>query len=251
VKEICGGALKILKMLYINYENERDLIHSSIRNNIKVRVLKSVHVDRVLVLAPHPDDDVFGCGALLAHMVRNRAKLRVLYFCAGALGNIQGKKEYDLVGLREQEAVAAVREIGGNEVNFFRYDDLELEKVDKLWEKIYEEVISHKPDLVLIPDGNDWHPDHEALYAASVIALRKVRKNKPKVWEYFVWGIDRPTHLFPIDKKTENIKRAAMSCHRSQLKVKAYDEAILSMNDYIGKGLGLDRPAEGYREMNL
>ncbi len=236
-------------MLYQNIANENDLVHSSTRQNIKVKVIRSLHADRVLVLSPHPDDDVFGCGALLSHLVAHHAKLKVLYFCAGALGNNQGEKDYDLVGEREKESVDALREIGDAEVNFFRYNDLELDKAEKLWEKIFEEVSYYKPDLVLIPSGKDWNPDHEALYAASIVALRKVRRQKPKVWEYFVWGLDKPTHLFAYDKKLENIKRAAMACHKSQLKVKAYDEAMLDLNNYLGLGLGLNIPAEGYREI--
>lgn len=214
-----------------------------------MKVPSSVHAERVLVLSPHPDDDVFGCGGLISHLIEHKARVKVLYFCGGALGNIEGEKSLDLVAEREQEAVNGLRELGGGEVNFFRCDDLKLGEKEWLWEKVYEEMLVYKPDLVLLPDSNDWHPDHEALYAATIVAYHKLRRAKPRMWSYFIWGLNKPTLLFPLDKKHENIKKAAMACHKSQLKVKAYDEAILGLNNYLGIGLGLEKPAEGYREI--
>lgn len=202
-----------------------------------------------MALAPHPDDDVFGCGALLSHLITNKAKVKVLYFCGGTLGNQDGDRNTELVAQREQEAFNGLKEVGGGSANFLRYDDLSLDKDHKLWEKIYEEMLLDKPDLVLTPDGDDWNTDHIAVYAAAVLAYRKLKRNRPKLWSYFVWGINRPSYLFPFDKKIENIKQSAMACHKSQLKVKRYDEAILGMNEYLGKGLGLLHPAEGYKEI--
>lgn len=236
-------------MLYINTIKNSELIHSSTRDELGVEVLNSVHTGKVLILAPHPDDDVFGCGGLISHLNANKAKIKVLYFCGGALGNKAGDRNTELVADREQEAMNGLREVGGGEANFLRADDLSLDKDGQLWEKIYEEMLLDKPDLVLLPDGNDWNSDHVAVYAATVLAYRKLRRNKPKVWSYFVWGLNTPTYLFPMDKKTENIKRSAMACHKSQLKVKRYDEAVLGMNEYLGKGLGLIHPAEGYKEI--
>lgn len=236
-------------MLYLNLKSKKELIHSSTRTALGTEVLNTVHADRVLVLAPHPDDDVFGCGALLAHLVEHKARLKVLYFSGGAIGNEAGEQNLELVAQREQEAVNGLREIGGGVTNFLRGDDLKLEKDAKLWEKIYEEILLDKPDLVLLPDTKDWNSDHNAVYNASVVAYRKLKKHKPKCWGYFVWGINSPTYLFPMDKRLENIKKSAMACHKSQLKVKRYDEAILGMNEYLGKGLGLLYPAEGYREI--
>lgn len=249
---VCGRDLWLCSqcnMFYLNLKSEKELIHSSTRVDLGVKVIDTLHVDRVLVLAPHPDDDVFGCGGLLAHMVEHKARLKVLYFSGGAIGNPQGERDINLIAQREQEAVDALHEIGGGTTNFLRGEDLKLGKETKLWEKIYEEMILDKPDLVLIPDAQDWNIDHEVVYSAALIAYRKLRRNKPHVWSYFVWGLNRPSYLFPLDGRLVNIKKAAMSCHKSQLKVKRYDEAILGLNEFLGKGLGLVHPAEGYKEI--
>lgn len=238
-------------MIYINKFSQNELAHSATRQSLGVTVLRAVHAERVLILAPHPDDDVFGCGGLISHLIQNKAKVKVLYFCGGMLGNSNGERDLVLVAQREQEAVNGLRELGGGGVNFFRCDDLGLSQKEWLWEKIYEEMLVFKPDLILTPDGGDWHPDHEAVYAATLIAYRKLRRHKPKVWSYFVWGLGKPTLLFPLERKVLQTKKAAMVCHKSQLKVKSYDEAILGLNVYLGRGLGLNTPAEGYRELKL
>lgn len=236
-------------MLFLNKFKNSELVHSSTRTHLKVEVLRSVHAERVLVLAPHPDDDVFGCGALLNHLANNKAHIKSLVFCSGALGNKEGHRDIELVATREKEAVSALREIGAGEANFLRYNDLKLEGVDNLWEKIYHEFQVMQPDLVLMPDGRDWNEDHVAVYSSALIAHRKLRRNKPAMWGYYVWGLNKPSYLFPFDNRTKNIKLSAMSKHKSQLKVKRYDEAIIGMNEYLGKGLGLEHLAEGYREI--
>jgi len=236
-------------LLFVNKFKNSELVHSSTRTHLKVEVLRNVHADRVLVLAPHPDDDVFGCGALLYHLNLNKAHIKSLVFCGGSLGNNNGVRDLDLVATREKEAVNALREVGAGEANFLRYGDLKLGEHDNLWEKIYHEFQVFKPDLVLVPDGNDWNEDHIAVYSSALIAHHKLRRNKPAVWGYFVWGINRPSYLFPYNARIKNIKMAAMACHKSQLKVKRYDEAIIGMNEYLGKGLGLEHLAEGYREI--
>jgi LmbE family N-acetylglucosaminyl deacetylase len=208
-----------------------------------------VHAEKVLVLAPHPDDDVFGCGALLAHLAENKTSIKVLYFCDGSLGNSKGEHDTSLVARREIEAVNALKEIGITKADFLRHSDLSLEKNDRLWEKIYQEIVVTKPDLVLVPDSHDWNSDHVAIYKSLVITLGKIKHSGPNVWAYFVWGICKPTYLFPYNKKIESIKKAAMACHKSQLKVRKYNKAILGMNEYLDEMMGLGHLAEGFREI--
>lgn len=236
-------------MLYLNLKKEDELNRSIARHDLGVGVINTVHADCVLVLAPHPDDDVFGCGGLIAHLLEHKARVKVLYFCSGEAGNPEGRIDVDLISRRESEAVNALRELGIATPNFLRGKDNKLVKDQKLWEKAYAEMQLDQPDLVLLPDSQDWHPDHEAVYAATMIAYRKLKKHKPKVWSYFVWGLNTPSYIFPLDKRLENTKKTAMACHKSQLKVKRYDEAILGMNEYLGKSLGLVTLAEGYREI--
>ena len=116
-----------------------------------------------------------------------------------------------------------------------------------LWQIVLEELKTRPSDLVLSPSHHDWHPDHVALASATEYALTKFKKNKPKLWSYYVWGLPPLNLVFPFSKYLK-VKKEAILCHHSQLKIKPYDEAVLSMNKYIGEALGVGEYAEGYFE---
>lgn len=237
-------------MLKISFIPKSELVHSSTRVDLGLEVIKSVDAKNVLVLCPHPDDETFGCGGLLKHLSGGGAKIKVIYFVNGAVGNKEGKKDYDLVTRREEEASLALKVLGSNEVNFLRVEDDKMVFSDQFTDFILEELKIREYDLVLIPSADDWNKDHRVLNLIFKTAYKKLKNEKLEVWEYFVWGISAPSYLFPIDDylcyKTE-----AAHCHKSQLKVKAYDEAFLALNEYLGKGFVVGKHAEAYRRLNL
>ena len=232
-------------MLKVKYYNQNHFSHSVSRNAMKARVIEKVKVHNVLVLSPHQDDDVLGCGGLLAYLSEEGAKIRVVYFDDGARGNKTGKWDRDLVWQREEEAISALRKLNVSEVKFLRQKGLAGQK--DLWHLVLEELKTRPNDLVLAPTHHDWHPDHVALAEAAELAIKKIAKNKPKIWSYFVWGVPPLNLVFPIDKYLKK-KQAAAICHKSQLSVKHYDDAILAMNQYLGEALGVSKYAEAYFE---
>jgi LmbE family N-acetylglucosaminyl deacetylase len=230
-------------MFHAHHKKEEDLVRSVARKWLKASVIDHVVASHVLVLSPHPDDDVFACGGLLTHLSRGGAKIKTLYFFDGAAGNRDGDRDESLIEIREAEAVAAVRTIGHSEVNFLRLKD-SAPTNDDLWIRILEEISTRPIDLILVPDENDWHPGHVAVNQNFQKAYAKM-KDKPEVWYYGVWGIPRPSIIFPIDPYVSTKKEAAR-CHKSQLRVKKYDEAMLALNEYLGKSFGVADYAEVY-----
>lgn len=232
-------------MLKVKYYNDHHFSHSVSRDAMKAKVIEKIKVHNVLVLSPHPDDDILGCGGLLAYLSEEGAKIRVVYFDDGARGNKSGKWDRDLVWQREEEAIKALRSLNVSEVKFLRQKDLANQ--NNLWHLVYEELKTRPNDLVLAPSHHDWHPDHIALAEAAEFSVKKINKNRPKIWSYFVWGVPTLNLIFPIDKYLKK-KQDALICHKSQLKVKAYDDAIVAMNQYLGEALGVSKYAEGYYE---
>ncbi len=232
-------------MFHTKFDNDERFSHSVSRQAMKAKVIQSVRASRVLLLSPHPDDDVLGCGGLLAHLSKEGAKIRVVYFDDGARGSESGKRDPDLIWQREEEAIKALRLIDVSEVKFLRLKNLPAQK--DLWKAVFKELKTRPNDLVLLPSEHDWHPDHSALAKASYFAYQKLKSPKLKLWSYFVWGVSELNLIFPIDKYLKT-KKEAILCHKSQLKVKPYDEAIFSMNRYVGEALGVAKYAEGYYE---
>ena len=64
---------------------------------------------RVLVFAPHADDEVFGCGGTLHLLAKAGAMITVIVATDGALGGIAGERETTaLIAARDAEAKAGV-----------------------------------------------------------------------------------------------------------------------------------------------
>src|SRR5437879_6354637 len=78
--------------------------------------------NRVLVLAPHPDDESIGCGgALCLHQQRGDA-ISVVFLTSGERG-LPGMAEESVRSLREAEAASAAEVLGVVGLDFLRLPD--------------------------------------------------------------------------------------------------------------------------------
>jgi len=214
---------------------------------IGAKVYENVEADNVLVLSPHPDDDVFACGGLIKNLSENGAHVKVVYITDGVYGNAKDKIDHDLIATREREAMVAAKVLKVSEVNFLRVRDKGVSKNKKLWERIFEELKIRKLDLVITPSGEDWHPDHAGTYEAFSKAFGKLRGKKPKVWQYQVWGANKVNVFFPIDKYLR-YKKEASAAHKSQNKVVDYVDAVIDSDSFWGKIFGTSNYAEVFWE---
>ena len=88
-------------------------------------------VDSVLVFAPHPDDDIIGCGGTLIHHVQAGARVAHVYMTSGdALSRKRRSKS--LARIREKEAKRGAQIIGVSELIFLREPDSALRSTKPL-----------------------------------------------------------------------------------------------------------------------
>ena len=71
---------------------------------VPYQALGPLAIGSLMVLAPHPDDEVFGCGGVLALAVAQQVRTQVIVLTDGAAGG-------DFVE-REAESRAAARTLG-------------------------------------------------------------------------------------------------------------------------------------------
>ncbi len=217
---------------------------SVILDTLRVIIVSLVKADKVLVLAPHPDDDALGCGGLIKSLADDGAKIKVIYFSDGSKGNKSGKSSASLIVERESEAREAGKVLGVGEEKFFRLPDGKIEPTIDLAAQIRREIEFDKPDLILAPSMEELHPDHYAVAEVLATSLKNYY-GQLNIWLYEVWGAGRFNRLFVIDDYLPD-KRQALKCHKSQMKVKKYDDAILALNNYRGLSTGAGDYAEAY-----
>ncbi|WP_040781604.1 PIG-L deacetylase family protein [Nocardia pneumoniae] len=138
-------------------------------------------VQRVLIIAPHPDDEVLGCGGLISRVKREGGEVHVLYVTAGEVA------DFSLAGrstaaekLREIEKVAESFSLDGwhlalpGDKHNLRLDILPRSQLVDLLERPGNPLAfpTLKPSVVLAPDPTSYNQDHQAVASAVLTALR-------------------------------------------------------------------------------
>ncbi|MEV1248429.1 PIG-L deacetylase family protein [Nonomuraea sp. NPDC050022] len=133
--------------------------------------------DRVLLVSPHADDEVLGCGGLLARLADDGCDVHVLYLA------VDGMSHYGLAGpttfpqrTAEIEKVSELLGFGYE----IAYGDRQLtERLDtvglrELVDLLQERMDRLRPDLLLLPSGDDYDQDHAATFRAGFAAARPI-----------------------------------------------------------------------------
>ncbi len=176
---------------------------------------------RMVVVAPHPDDETLGAGGLIADQ-RQRGVPVV------AIAVTDGEAAYsgvaDLAAKRriEQEKALDLLGVGRSAIIRLSQPDSKLAAHEAELESHLAAVIG-ADDLVVAPWDLDGHPDHEACGRAA----RKVAYAAgASLVLYVFWTWHRkladsiagePLRRFDLDERLQAVKWAALKCHRSQL----------------------------------
>jgi len=211
------------------------------------------HIKKVLILAPHPDDEVFGMGGMIAKLSKNEALIKVIYFCDGSGGIREGKvltksEKQKLVETRKREAARTGDILNINEQSFFGYPDNKL-TVSQAAVKALEDLIKKDtPDIIFLTSFLDNHPDHRVVNQILLKALGHVSEEilrNIQIWAYEVWTPIYPNRIFSINDVAET-KSLAIDEYKSQLETRGYKQAIFGLNQYRAEINGFEGYAEAF-----
>lgn len=125
---------------------------------------------RVLVIAPHPDDEVLGCGGTI---VKHASEGDEVYLCIVTKAYPPEWSE-DEIRERRDEVLRVNKILGVKKTCFL---DLPTVKLDTIPQKELNEVIAQvtnkvHPEIVYIPHGGDVNRDHGLVFDAMMVAAR-------------------------------------------------------------------------------
>lgn len=191
----------------------------------------------LLVIAPHPDDEVLGAGGLIQKIKSTGGKVYVLFLTVGTTRDFS-RRGSSGTGERQKEIE--------NVAKYLKFDDYQIGFVG---DKFHLKLDSHgqlavmqliernstvaiekvKPDMVAFPSIYSYNQDHQLVARASHAALRPA-ENKQK---HFVklaiayevpadgWSMNHqivPNTYLPLTKREITIKKKAMSLYKSQMR---------------------------------
>ena len=127
---------------------------------------------RILVIAPHADDEVLGTGGVIQWHKQRKDNV---YVAAVANRVLEHKLNQIYVG-QTKESAEKVKELLGIEKYFFcdLLDEHLNESLIKVIVALEEVVNKVKPDIAYIPNDNDSNQDHRAVYQACRVACRNI-----------------------------------------------------------------------------
>lgn len=204
----------------------------------------------VLVIAPHPDDEVLGCGGTIKKQISRNNNVYVLIMS-------RGKEEIypdEMIRNVRKEALAAHSILGVSETRFldFPAPELDLRSISELGSAISDVINELQPDTVYLPHRGDVHHDHKAVFDAGLVAARPIKGCSVKrIYSYETlseteWANPvsgdafMPTSFVNISDVFES-KLAAMRCFKSQLKDFPYSRSLKSIEalaNYRGSTVG-------------
>lgn len=184
--------------------------------------------EKLLIVAPHPDDETIGCGGVL---FLYGPQCDVLLLTDGRKGIPEHSKltEPETAEIRKNEFMKAMDMFNVHSYRMLNIPDAELTKHAK-------EVASidlGEYDAVFVPNRNERHPDHKAAYEI-IRKLCKKQKAKAKLIEYEVWSPIISANRFIdvsdiMDRKVDVLRNYA-----SQTASIDYEAFVKGLNMYRG-----------------
>ncbi len=195
--------------------------------------------DRILVFAPHPDDETLAIGGLLCTAFDRGLPVRVVYLTSGDRNPwaqrfvehrwiIRDEDRRRWGELREAEAIAALGMLGGSsaDARFLRYPDQALTELllsgdRSVVNDLSAELRRWKPTLILQPAAEDAHPDHSALHVLLSAIVLPESSRDARVLNYVVHhprtGQTRKAITTSLNQALVKRKLKAIFCHRTQV----------------------------------
>lgn len=188
---------------------------------------------RLLVFAPHPDDEVIGCGGLIHRLQSTGEALKIIVVSDGAAGG-------DAV-TRARECLAGLAQLGIKEADFWQQPDGALPLSVVIRQRYLEVVDAWQPTHIALPSPYEAHPDHRRLTRGVLAALMRRWSGELLFYE--------STTPLPVVNRLEPIdiaaKLAALECHASQLAQYDYAAHVRGLASLRGAACG-QPAAEGY-----
>jgi len=212
---------------------------------------------KVLVVAPHADDEVLGVGGTIAKYIDEGHEV---YVCVMTIGHPSMFSQEVLNKLRI-EAIDAHKFLGIKDTLFLEFPAVMLSEVPKheVNKKINEVIDNVQPDIVFIPHFGDMHLDHYIVSQAVMVGVRPIKEHKIlEVYSYETlseteWNIPHVTNAFMPNTYIDitnylDKKKKAMGCFTTQLAEFPHPrslEAIESLAKLRGSTIGV-RAAEAF-----
>jgi LmbE family N-acetylglucosaminyl deacetylase len=199
---------------------------------------------QALVVAPHPDDDIIGCGGSIIHLIRNGHTVTVVYMTSGEAGSLVYPKE-ELRRIREAEAREAASFMGFDDLIFLRNADGYLSADAENLTCLTRIIRAKQPGILYLPHAGEGCRDHRITHDICAEAVKRAQGPWFQECPGEPWSVENVlcyevwtplTEVSYVEEISDciDLKLDALRFHHSQLASIHYDEAVRGLNRYRG-----------------
>lgn len=144
----------------------------------------------ILIIAPHPDDETFGCAGLIALKVKQNVKVSVVFLTNGEK-SLQNVSTEEIMLHRQNSARAAAEMLGVRDIYFMNLADgaiphPEAPSFTQAVDKIADLIETIAPSEVFCTHIAEGWSDHTAAAELTIAALKKLDRSI-SLYMYWVW----------------------------------------------------------------
>lgn len=188
----------------------------------------------VLVLAPHPDDELIGCGGTLARLIAAGAQVTVVHATDGSEAASLWHADPAIrrtVRLDEARRVGAF--MGFHALEFWKEDNAAFRERDARVDGLRDMLDRLRPTLVFAPFVTDVHEDHRVLSRMLARAIGDARglPETCRVLNYQVWSLVPPNLYCDITGEAKR-QEEALWMYETAMKVDDYVHFCEDRNFY-------------------
>lgn len=130
---------------------------------------------KVMVFAPHPDDETLGCGGTMLKHVDNGDEVILVIATEMKVGKFLAEKI--ICRMKEIEKVKELYKL--SKLYELKFPTMEIDQIpkSKLVQKISKLIAGEKPNIIYLPYRGDVHSDHKIVFDSVVSASKSFRNN--------------------------------------------------------------------------
>ncbi|WP_427340331.1 PIG-L deacetylase family protein [Caloranaerobacter sp. DY30410] len=180
IKQLLNYPMKIANSIFLYFYYKL-----SKKGRYEVKEVLNQSTQRVVILAPHVDDESIGAGAALLKHARSGDEITCVYITDGSACNTDFSRD-TIIAARKEEAEKVKEFIGLKEIIFLDEQDGNVSSNQNLVNKIYEILYRINPDVIYVPFIIDGHTDHVETTKSLLYALEQYNTDFSNIYLYEV-----------------------------------------------------------------
>ncbi len=189
------------------------------QGRFRLQPLEELEGKRILLLVPHVDDEVIGCGGLLVSLREKSGSVKCLYLTDGAGSYNPQLGREELARRRMEEGRRVSASLGLEPPGFLGLEDGKLSLSPGAVAMVREELRRFRPELVFLSSPLEGHRDHTVAAGLGLAALEE--EGYPEHFPLCLYAVNSPltpyaaNRYLPLEKELL-LKEEALKIFQTQ-----------------------------------